>query len=719
MYPFHGSSMSSGKSVKNKQRFLLRRSTQKAIIVLLLHVFVFCIPAFAETTKNKSTVQPFSSGKSRTIYLQNLSYPPAYKQIVTITGTGNPVFLKIEVTSETGEPLSGVSLKFSILDKPSDKSTCHFSESLITTGENGIAQTNFYPGVEAGLFFLSVRAVDFNVEPLTIRIKGISRDWVKLLFFGLFGGMAMFLYGMVLGSRGLQKVAGTQMRTVVGKLTNNRLSGTVIGAAVSGILQSSSAATVMVVSLVSASLLTLRQALGVIIGANIGTAVTVHLIAFEITTYALLMIGIGFGIRLFSTKKRAWHLGQVIMGFGFIFYGMHIMSLSVEPLRHFPQFMDLLLLLKNYPFLMLVLALIFTAIVQSSSVAIGLSIIFAREGLMTLDMAMPIVWGAHIGTTSTALLASFGSNTDGKRIALFHIFFNVCGSLLFFFLRNPFVLFIEYISLQYISDSIPRMIANANMIYLVATGILFIFFVGPFSILLKKITYPSEKNNGKDFGPKYLSTSLLNTPELALDHALREVLRMASYVEMMLEMVMQLILRDSSTSREKILDIDDKVDILEEAVRKYLVLLSQRDISAEQSKRAVALLYIADDIEHMGDVIEIGLMSSAVKLGDSQIDFSPEGKEELKKFHLEILTMFRTIVVAIRKEDRKFAAKVHEMKGSIKQLERELRKSHLDRLLKGRPESIESGTIHMDIIGDLRRISTLSSKIAHTIIEEF
>ncbi|MBN2382480.1 Na/Pi symporter [bacterium] len=651
--------------------------------------------------------------------LLNVTYESSQKHLVEIVDTSKAIELKVQLVDSSGLPVPDEPVHFDFLSVPAEAYGYHLSEKLAKTGPDGIAATQCYLGHAPGEYYITATHSESEPGAVCIKIHGLERNWASVVFMGLLGGMGMFLYGMVLGSKGLQKTAGQHLRLTMGKLTENRFAGVLIGTLVSTILQSSTAATVMVVGLVSASLLTLKQAIGVVIGANVGTVITIHLIAFKLTNYALMMIGIGFFLRLLSKRKEIWYIGQIIMGFGFVFYGMHVMSLAFEPLKAFPQFRHILLTLNDYPLLILIMALVFTALIHSSGVTIGLMIVLAREGFIPLQLIIPVILGAHIGTTSTALLASIGSNLDSRRIAFFHLFFNLLGGTLFFIFRTPYARLIELLSHQYLSDSLPRMIANANMVYMLSVAFIFLFFIGPIVSFLNWIVKESSSKGDETFKPKYLSNSIMGTPELALDHSLREILRMASFVELMLEQGMEMVLKKESDLGEKIVGLDDKVDLLEQAVRNYLAVLSNKDLTEQQSKKAIALLYIADDIEHMGDVIEIGILSNATKLIEKDIHFSPEGEKELIAFHAEVLKIFRIIVIAIRREDRTCATEVLELKTKISVLEKDLRKKHLDRLLHGRPETIESGTIHMDLLGEMRRIVTLCSKIAHTIIDEF
>jgi len=308
----------------------------------------------------------------------------------------------------------------------------------------------------------------------TLLAAGKDPDSISLflLITGLFGGMGMFLYGMEMMSDGMKVTAGNSMRTILEKLTSNKYLAVFVGAFVTMVIQSSSATTVMLVSFVNSGLLAFSQALGVILGSNIGSTVTAQIVAFKVTDYALLLIAAGSLMSLFSKKDTVKNLGYVILGFGLLFYGMKVMSDTMKPLRSDPAFNSILTSFEN-PFLGILAGAIFTALVQSSSATTGIVITLASGGSITLEAGIPLIFGANIGTCITALLAGLNASRDAKRVAVAHVTFNFIGVLLFCFWIPTFADLVSQTS-----QNIPRQIANAHTIFNIIASIVFIPFTG-------------------------------------------------------------------------------------------------------------------------------------------------------------------------------------------------------------------------------------------------
>ncbi|MBW2250937.1 MAG: Na/Pi cotransporter family protein, partial [Deltaproteobacteria bacterium] len=357
----------------------------------------------------------------------------------------------------------------------------------------------------------------------------------NFLIIGLFGGLAFFLYGMEKMSEGMKKSAGNKMRSILGALTKNRVIGLVVGAFVTMVIQSSSATTVMLVSFVQADLMTFAQSLGVILGADIGTTITAQLIAFKLTDYALLMIAIGFSLRMFGKNDNLKNIGEVLLGFGILFYGMKLMSDAMSPLRTWPEFINIMKGLEN-PFLGLLIGAAFTALIQSSSAFSGIVIVLAQQGLITLEAGIPLVFGANIGTCITAGLASIGTSREAKRVALAHVLFKVVGVLLFIFWIPAFANIIHTIAAKFGSDT-ARQIANAHTIFNVSLGLFFIPFTAIFAAFLLKILPEEEKIKGVIPMTWHLDESMIETPEFAIDLARTEISRMANILGRMLRAI--------------------------------------------------------------------------------------------------------------------------------------------------------------------------------------
>ena len=551
-----------------------------------------------------------------------------------------------------------------------------------------------------------------------------------MLIISLFGGLALFLFGMEQMSEGMKKTAGDKMRSILSALTNNRLIGMTVGAFVTMVIQSSSATTVMLVSFVQAQLMTFVQSLGVILGADIGTTITAQLIAFKLTDYALLMIAVGFAIRMFSRKENSKHIGEVILGFGILFFGMKLMSDAMKPLRTYQPFIDMLRGLEN-PFLGLLVGAVFTALIQSSSAFTGIVIVLAQQGLLTLDAGIPLIFGANIGTCITAGLASIGTSREARRVAIAHVMFKIAGVLLFIFWIPTFAEIIRSISptsssvgMDKLASETPRQIANAHTIFNVSLAFIFLPFTTFFANIIMKI-YP-EKKEKKGVQPViwHLDDDVISIPALAIDLARSEILRMAKIIGRMLEAVIEPFTTNEPLQDEVYPQLslvegvemrEEKLDYLDMKIVKYLRKIGQQELSENQIQEVYGLMSIVNDIESIGDTIEKNMIPLLAKKDSLNMDFSPEGKEELTIYHNKVCKQINRLKKAFSKLDPGKAEKIINKEGKYSALETKYRISHLERLHQEREESIETHEIHMELMDLLKQINVYSGEIAKTI----
>ena len=551
-----------------------------------------------------------------------------------------------------------------------------------------------------------------------------------MLIISLFGGLALFLFGMKQMSEGMKKTAGDKMRSILSALTDNRLIGMTVGAFVTMVIQSSSATTVMLVSFVQAQLMTFVQSLGVILGADIGTTITAQLIAFKLTDYALLMIAIGFFLTMFSNKDSTKYIGEAILGFGLLFFGMKLMSDAMKPLRTFLPFINMLRGLEN-PMLALIVGTIFTALIQSSSAFTGIIIVLAQQGLLTLDAGIPLVMGANIGTCITAGLASIGTSREAKRVALAHVLFKVGGVALFILWIPVFADIIRWLSpvssgtgLEKLAAETPRQIANAHTIFNVSLAFIFLPFTTFFANTIIKI-YP-EKKEEKGVQPItwHLDDGAISTPALAIDLARSEILRMTKILGRMLEAIIQPFTTNEPLKDEVYPQLslvegvemrEEKLDYLDEKIIRYLRKIGQQELSDNQIQEVYGMMSIVNDIENIGDTIEKNMIPLIAKKSALNMDFSPEGKEELTIYHTKVSKQVNRLKKALSNLDTNKAEKIITKEGKYSALETKYRISHLERLHEDRKESIETHEIHMELMDLLKQINVYSGEIAKTI----
>ena len=554
-------------------------------------------------------------------------------------------------------------------------------------------------------------------------------SWAKLIM-TLAGGLAFFLYGMEKMSEGMKKSAGDRMRNILSALTNNRIVGMFVGAFVTMVIQSSSATTVMLVSFVQAQLMTFVQSLGVILGADIGTTITAQLVAFKLTDYALLMIATGFALTMFSKKDSTKYMGEAILGFGILFFGMKLMSDAMRPLRTFQPFIDMLKGLEN-PALGLLVGTLFTALVQSSSAFTGIVIVLAQQGLLTLEAGIPLVMGANIGTCITAGLASIGTSREAKRVAIAHVMFKIGGVLLFIFWIPTFAEIIRSISPASTADGIdklaaetPRQIANAHTIFNVSLALFFLPFTAFFANTIMKF-YP-EKEQEKGIQPVtwHLDDKAISTPVLAIDLARNEISRMSDIFGRMLTSVIEPFKSNELTSDNKYPQLtlvegiemrEEKLDFLEERIVIYLRKIGRQELSDSQIQDVYGMMSVVNDIESIGDIIEKNILPLIAKKSALKTDFSNEGKEEIEIFHTKVCKQISRLKEAFSELDPELAKRIMAKEEKYTDLESEYRTRHLGRLHEEREESIQTHEIHMELMDLLKQINVYAGNIAKTI----
>ncbi len=532
------------------------------------------------------------------------------------------------------------------------------------------------------------------------------------MILALFGGMALLLYGIRLTGDGLQRAAGGRLRTLLTGVTRNRPLAVLSGAVATAIIQSSSATTVMLIGFVSAGLMPFAQTLGVILGADIGTSFTVQLLAFKLTDYALLLVGVGFLVIFVSRRRVVRDAGQGLLGFGLIFLGLKVMLDGMAGLRDSALAQQIFAALAESPVVGVLTAAAFSALVHSSAATIGLAITLANQGLLALTGAIAIVLGANIGTCATALAASIGASTDAKRVAVAHIAFKVLGVALFFPFLDPFTRLVGG------SAADPaRQIANAHTFFNVGISAVFLPFV---SLAVRFITVlvPDQERADNPFKSRYLDERSLDQPALALGQATREALRMADVVQGMLRDAITVFRTDDQELLEDVERRDDQVDYLEREIKLFLTRLRPETMSADLSRRGIALISFIGNLENIGDIIDKNLMELARKKLYQGRRFSEAGEAEIVEFHAMIAKKLERAIAAFAANDRGLAQEVLDQRSAVRQRERELRESHLARLRAGLAESLETSEIHLDVLTNLKRISSHITALVFSILEE-
>ena len=529
---------------------------------------------------------------------------------------------------------------------------------------------------------------------------------------GIMGGLGLFLYGMNLMGDGLQKSAGSKLKRIIELLTSNVIMGVLVGMVVTMIIQSSSATTVMVVGFVNAGIMSLPQAIGVIMGANIGTSITAQLVSLDVNFLAPIALGIGIVIYMFAKKPKYKHIAEILIGFGILFTGMDFMKDAVKPLAGYQGFTDMLLSFGHHPILGVLMGFAITAIVQSSSASMGMLIALASQGLIPITAALPILYGENIGTCVTSLISSIGASRNARRAAIMHLTFNVLGSMIFMLiLSKPIVAIVTAID----PTDAARQIANAHTLF----NIINVIILLPFNKLivklaLKLVPQNNDEKNDDSKTVKFIDDRMIETPSIALVNIEKETLRMGEKAKESLNAAMEGIMEKSNEKIELSFRREKLINELQKSIINYLIKLSKASLDEESRETVDALFNTVNDIERIGDHAEnIAELGKDIK--DSEISFSDVGLVELKDMYNKVVSTYTYALEAMRTSNVDLACKVIKMEEQVDMMEKSCRANHMNRL-NSSSCSIDSGVIYLDIISNLERVSDHAVNIAQQVI---
>lgn len=537
-----------------------------------------------------------------------------------------------------------------------------------------------------------------------MRVRGVNNMNVAI---SLIGGLGMFLYGMNVMGDGLQKAAGDKLKKIIEMLTTNRIMGVLIGTLVTAIIQSSSATTVMTIGFVNAGIMSLQQAVGVIMGANIGTTVTAQLVSFSIEKYAPISIGIGMMFWFFTKKKNIKNISEILIGFGILFVGMNFMKAAAAPVSEMQEVHDAMLYLSKNPVLGILAGFLITGTIQSSSASIGILIVLASQGLLPITAALPVLYGDNIGTCVTSLLSTIGASRNARRAAIMHMCFNVIGTILFILvLSKPIISIVTRID----PTNVPRQIANAHTLFNLVNVIVLL----PFSSYLVKLAtklvpYTKEDEEENIHTTKFLDERILETPSIALSNTVDEVIRMASRSTRSLNSAYDAVKTFSQEKREKTFGYERIINTLQLDITNFLFALSNRNISDVERIKADVLFHIVNDIERVGDHAD-NIAEISQFMEDKKVVFTEDASKELDVIFELASNNFYDSITALKTSDFELAATIAEREKEINILEQNARNSHMARLHSGSC-SVEAGIYFLDIISNLERISDHSINI--------
>ncbi|SET63081.1 phosphate:Na+ symporter [Salinibacillus kushneri] len=535
---------------------------------------------------------------------------------------------------------------------------------------------------------------------------------VQTLIFQFIGGLGIFLFGIKYMGDGLQRSAGDRLRDILDRFTTNPFMGVLTGIIVTILIQSSSGTTVLVVGLVNAGFMTLRQAIGVIMGANIGTTVTAFIIGIDIDQYSLPMIALGAFLIFFFKNKRLTYAGQVIFGLGALFYGLDLMSGAMSPLRSLEAFQELTVSMSEIPLLGVVIGTVFTFIVQSSSATIGILQGLAEQGAIGLQAALPVLFGDNIGTTITAILAALGASVAAKRAALSHVFFNLVGTTLFLLLLTPYTHFVEYLQ-GHLNLNDRSTIAFAHGTFNVTNTLIQIWFVGFIAYLVTKII-PGE-DSVVDSKPMHLDPLIIQqSPSIAIGQAKDESVRMGQLALKGLEETSLYLNNNHQKHAELALSMEDAINNLDRKITDYLGKISTSSLSTPESDLHSSVVDNVRDIERIGDHFE-----NIVELVDykisNKVHLMDQAMEDVNEMYNLTLVTVKQALKAFEEHDQQAAMEVIQKEEQIDQMERSYRKKHILRLNEGICTG-SAGIVFVDILSNLERIGDHAVNIAQEVI---
>lgn len=536
---------------------------------------------------------------------------------------------------------------------------------------------------------------------------------VQEMIFQFLGGLGIFLFAIKYMGDGLQKAAGDRLRDTLDRFTTNPLMGVLVGILVTILIQSSSGTTVITVGLVSAGLMTLRQAIGVIMGANIGTTVTAFIIGIDVGAYAYPILALGAICLFFFKKNRVQNVGQILFGFGGLFIGLELMSGGMKPLRDWQPFIDLTIQMSDLPILGVIVGTIFTLIVQSSSATVGILQGLYSEGLIPLEGALPVLFGDNIGTTITAILAALGASIAARRAAAVHVLFNVLGTVIFMIFLGLFTTYVEWIAGTLNLDT-KMQIAFAHGSFNVVNTLIQLPLVGVWAYVVTKLI-PGEDSR-IEYKPMYLDKNLIaKSPSVALGQAKMEILRMGEYSVQGLENTLTILKTKDSKLMEKVYQIEEAINNLDRKSTEYLVELSKQPLSGHDSHIHHALFENIRDIERIGDHVE-NIIELLQFRESNRVRLSDDAKQELEEMFTLTLDTVKKSLECLDTLDPELAKEVIAKEDKIDSMERTLRKRHIIRLNEGTCTG-DAGVVFADIVSNLERIGDHASNIAESIEE--
>ncbi|MGD9637641.1 MAG: Na/Pi cotransporter family protein [Alphaproteobacteria bacterium] len=545
----------------------------------------------------------------------------------------------------------------------------------------------------------------------------INTDYF-FLWSGLLGGLALFLLGMDILTKSLKIVTGSRMKDLLALLSKNRLSGIFTGILITSLVNSSSVTIAIVVSFVSAGLISMMQCIGIIMGANIGSTIATQILAFDVIKIALPIVTIGFVISFFGRKEKLKEYGNILLGFGLIFYGVYLMKQTIITSGDNNAFISFIKNINN-SFYAILIGAVFTSIIQYSVATMGLVLVLAGQGFLSLPIAIAICFGANIGTCITALFNIIGKNRESLRTALFHVTFNVVGVLIWVWFIPEIAKLVIAISpkadpnLSQDLSVMPRQIANAHTMFNVLNTMLFIWFIPQITKFFEKLIPEVPEEKQEKIKPLFISDELLDIPEMALSRCRMEIGELGRSVLEMYDKIMKSVISGNKDELDSIVKMDERVDMRHGFIIDFLSkLVKKSDYDEYQTDEIMELIQITNHFENMGDLIETGLVTIGKRRIAEKVVVSRETREMLEKYQQQIMIALEKIILAVRDRNMSVAKEVYEMKKGMSRLTLRVSRHQALRLVASEPNRLQTYTREMEMIENFSQIFKLCRRIA-------
>lgn len=635
--------------------------------------------------------------------------------------------LVVRLVDKNNNPVPNIQINFLVVDNSSIITTPQnvnlSRKEYIFTDDDGCAQTKIYIDENAEDKVTIIANADILAEPTYFTVSVLSNNWIILMIATMLGGAALLLFGMFKINTAFQKIAGQNIRSILTKFTSTRLKGFCTGLFVTGVNQSSTATLLLQITLTSAGVMTFFQAMSVTIGASVGSTITGQLVAFRLVDYALIITAVGYFLSFFSTKRKMIEIGEAIFGFGLLFFGMKLMSDSMLPITLNNELLSFIASIQS-PLFLILFGIFFTILTQSSGATVGIIIVLASSGILSLLQGICICLGAQIGTCFTAIVASITQPRSGKRVMFWHLGYQILGVVLVYpFISGVYykgelcwLYFVKYFTSNFIlSDDISRQIAMSHTLVTLFTAFIILPIV-PFLHKFIMFIYPSSAVE-KHFGTAFIDEKYVENPDKAFELSKQEIERLSEIVSE----VMKDSINTLKTTHEIVIDkIKYKcmqISNLADDIIPYITKVGQNELTPKQSQQETMLLYVVADFEQISDIINRNIVYIAQEKLSRRLRFSDEGLKDLKYLHNIVYTNCSKIIDSFIKNDQNLAKEVGDDINKLNEIIHELKTKHIARLHSGLKESIETSSLHLDVLDQYMKINETLLDVAINIYD--